>query len=566
VYEAFFSLEDPPFVLTPDPRFLLRARGHHEILSSLIHGITSEKGLMALIGDVGTGKTTLCRALVRDLPKDVQSALVLNPFLSGAELVGAIMDDLGVERRGSTAGELVAALGRYLLAAGAEGKTVVVIVDEAQQMSVEALEQVRILSTIETATRKLLQIVLVGQPELEDKLGRWELRQLDQRIRIRCYLKPLSARDTYRYVEHRLRIAGLPGALPFTRGALARVYRHSRGTPRVINLVSDRALLAAFTAGAREVTPDLVKVAVRNLAGERRARRGWRAARPLWRAAPIAATILGFLLLGGAAATAYRSGWRPLASPALSRGEPAGRGPAQPVAVTTGAVAAATPPPPAARPAPSAAEPGAPASEDWRVLLAQVLALWGVKEEHSEQAVKAWPVSAGGVPDVPAVAERYHLAATRLGDIDVADLRAIGLPAIVEVHERSGPRPLLVRRFEGDTAVLTAPAGEEARVRLDSLEASWTRSAWIIWNDVDHIDYTRGMTPAAVRALAARLRALGYLTPPLPTTNNGRLQQAVRRFQSAVGFRPDGVVGLRTILALSRVSAGPASASVAAAR
>ena len=171
MYEAFFSLEDAPFVLTPDPRFLLRSKGHHEVLSTLIYGITSQKGLMALIGDVGTGKTVLCRALLRELPKDVKSALVLNPYLSDAELLGTILDDLGVERQGSTKGELMTVLSQYLLTAGGEGKTVVVILDEAQQMSVEALEQIRILSTLETATRKLLQIVLVGQPELEEKLA-----------------------------------------------------------------------------------------------------------------------------------------------------------------------------------------------------------------------------------------------------------------------------------------------------------------------------------------------------------------------------------------------------------
>src|SRR5262249_14747299 len=186
---------------------------------------------------------TLCRALLRELPKEVQSALVLNPHLTDAELVGVILDDLGIERRGTTKGELMAQLSQHLLAAGAEGKTVVVILDEAQQMSVDALEQIRILSTLETATRKLLQIVLVGQPELEEKLQRRELRQLDQRIGIRCYLKPLSRKDTLRYIEHRLRIAGLPGAVPFTRAAMVRIFKYSRGIPRVINLVCDRALI-----------------------------------------------------------------------------------------------------------------------------------------------------------------------------------------------------------------------------------------------------------------------------------------------------------------------------------
>ena len=299
MYEAFFSLEDAPFVLTPDPRFLLRSKGHHEILSTLIYGITSQKGLMALIGDVGTGKTMLCRALLRELPKDVGSALVLNPFLSDAELLGTILDDLGVE-----------------------------VLDEAQQMSVEALEQIRILSTLETATRKLLQIVLVGQPELEEKLQRHELRQLDQRIGIRCYLKPLSRKETFRYVEHRLRIAGLAGALPFAHGALVRIYRYSRGIPRVINLVCDRALTAAFGARAREVPPALVKAAIRNLEGERpRRRRGAVSlSRPstAWKLGRVAAGVAGVLL--AASGDDSRGAARDGPSRASGAGRPIGPG------------------------------------------------------------------------------------------------------------------------------------------------------------------------------------------------------------------------------------------------
>jgi general secretion pathway protein A len=310
MYEAFFCLDDSPFVLTPDPRFLLRSKSHHEILSSILYGITSQKGLMALIGDVGTGKTTLCRALLRELPADVQSALVLNPHLSDVELLGTILDDLGIERRGATKGELMTTLNQHLLAAGEEGKTVVVVLDEAQQMSVEALEQIRILSTLETATRKLLQIVLVGQPELEEKLRRRDLRQLDQRIGIRGYLRPLSRKDTARYVEHRLRVAGLPGALPFTPAALGRVYRWSGGVPRVINLLCDRALMAAYSARAHEVTPALVAMAARNLEGRRRAQR-LRTLAPAWpalRRLVVAAGLAGVVVLAGVLATSWLPG------------------------------------------------------------------------------------------------------------------------------------------------------------------------------------------------------------------------------------------------------------------
>jgi len=166
MYEPFFGLDSSPFGLTPDPRFLFRSRVHHEILSLLLYGVTTSKGVMLLLGDVGTGKTTLCRALLRELPAEAESVLLLNPHLSETELVGAILDDLGLERRGKTRGELMTVLSQHLLAAGGQGKSVLVVVDEAQHMSVEALEQVRILSTLEAPDRKLLQIVLAGQPEL----------------------------------------------------------------------------------------------------------------------------------------------------------------------------------------------------------------------------------------------------------------------------------------------------------------------------------------------------------------------------------------------------------------
>ena len=324
MYEVFWHLDRAPFVVTPDVRFLLRARSHHESLSALLTGIARETGVMVLVGDVGTGKTLLCRALCAELSEDVHSVLVINPYLSGAELIGAILDDLGVARVGSTHGELMAALARHLLAVGAEGQSVVVIVDEAQQMSVEALEQIRILSTIEMPGKKLLQVVLVGHPELLDKLGRRELYQLDQRVGVRCRLEPLSARDTSRYVEHRLRVAGLVGALPFTRAALVEVYRATRGIPRVINLVSDRALARAFSARAEEVTPAHVNGAVRDIAPRTRRPRWALARATAWRdgageimrwASPMRrgafGAVAGIAVLAAVGVLAHRSGIGP---------------------------------------------------------------------------------------------------------------------------------------------------------------------------------------------------------------------------------------------------------------
>ncbi len=577
MYEAYFSLEDPPFVLTPDPRFLLRSKGHHEILASLLYGITSQKGLMALIGDVGTGKTTLCRALLRELPDDVQSALVLNPHLSDAELIGTILDDLGVERRGGTRGELMTTLSQYLLAAGSEGKTVVVILDEAQQMSVESLEQIRLLSNLETATRKLLQILLVGQPELEETLKLRELRQLDQRIAIRCYLGPLPKRETFRYIEHRLRIAGLPGALPFTRSAMARIHRYSRGIPRVINLVCDRALMAAFSTRVREVTPALVGTAIGNLEGGRPGRRrhpkSWMPGQGARRAALAAGVALALVVGGGAAA--YWGGW-----PALPfrSAAPAKPGAPAPVAATAASPPAPTAPSaPIAQPAPSAEVPGVaaaapvqrpqPAPVTWdsvRALLARALRLWGVDDDLSPAALAGWPAGPDGAPDIAAIAERYQLSATFLPETSLAELRGIGLPALVEVLEPPTWRPYLLRRVDGDTVTLVGSAGEAVRFKADSLEAAWTRSAWVIWRNVDLLpsDPFQAMSPTVLATLALRLQKLGYLSPPLPGAYDGRLQQAVQRFQRDMQLSEDGIVGPRTTMALSRVTGGRFSPAI----
>jgi general secretion pathway protein A len=565
VYEAFFSLEDAPFVLTPDPRFLLRSKGHHEVLSTLIYGITSQKGLMALIGDVGTGKTVLCRALLRELPKEVRSALVLNPYLSDAELLGAILDDLGVERRGSTKGELMNVLSQYLLSAGSEGKTVVVILDEAQQMSIDALEQIRILSTLETATRKLLQIVLVGQPELEEKLERRELRQLDQRIGIRCYLRPLSRKETFRYIEHRLRIAGLPGPMPFARGALMRIYAYSRGIPRVINLVCDRALTAAFSARAREVTSALVKAAVRNLEGESpRRRRGAGLAHRLTvgKLGRVAATVAGVLLVGAVATAGYRSVWNPgtlhFLPRSVSSAPPAQQSTVSPSA---GALATSMSTPsdaPARAPGASRAEPVASSRGGLKGLLASALTLWGVNEDLSDQAIAAWPLGSDGTPDVPAIAARYQLSATRLPETTLDELRAINLPAILEMNDGSATPVYLLSRLDGTLATLTLPSGEQRQVPVEELDGSWAHSSWVIWRNVDMlpVDPVHELTPIVVATLALRLQKLGLLDPPMPTGNTERFQGAVRRFQSSTGLTQDGIVGPRTTLALSRVVAG----------
>jgi general secretion pathway protein A len=542
MYEPFFGLDSTPFGLTPDPRFLFRSKGHHDILSSLLYGVTTSKGVMLLLGDVGTGKTTLCRALLRDLPPEAESVLLLNPHLSETELVGAILDDLGVERRGSTRGELMAVLNAYLLSAGAEGKVVVVVADEAQQMSVETLEQLRILSTLEAPGRKLLQIILAGQPELEAKLARPELRQFDQRIAVRCRLTALTERETSRYIEHRLRAAGLGGSLPFTSAAAACVHRHSRGVPRLINLVCDRALTAAFADRRRNVDVATVNAAVQSLRG-RPAARKW--LKPAVVTAAVAAVALTVLAAGSV--SAWRGGWW---APRAANGSLAAVGP----------IRVSTPPPAALTVVPAAAvsttspRPSV-AVDPTRRVLAELIGLWTL-ETPPASIVASWPALPGGAVDIASVAERYQLTATSLIGLSASELRAIGLPALIQ-HPQAGL--LLVRHIVGDTATLVDGAGIEQRHRLSELDSRLAKAGvWLLWRNLDALvpGGEGSLTPAMVSSVALRLHNLGHLRMPLPySVYDPRFIRAVRSFQRSTGLAEDGVMGPRTTLALSRVVA-----------
>ena len=249
MYLEYYGLKEAPFSITPDPRYVFLSERHRDALAHLLYGIGKggSGGFVQLTGEVGTGKTTLCRLLLEQLPEHTRVALVLNPRLTPVELLETICEELKLDigNRGGSLKGLVDTLNAYLLDAYAQGLRVVLIVDEAQNLTTEALEQVRLLTNLETPTQKLLQIILLGQPELRDKLGDTELRQLAQRITARYHLTPLDRPETEAYVRHRVAVAG--GAkLPFSRLGLRALYKRSGGVPRLINIIAYRALMAGF--------------------------------------------------------------------------------------------------------------------------------------------------------------------------------------------------------------------------------------------------------------------------------------------------------------------------------
>lgn len=266
MYEAFFGLKEFPFNVTPDPRFVYLSHHHQAALAAMCYGVERRSGFIQITGEIGAGKTTLSRLFLKQLGENVHSSLVFNPRLSELELLQVIIEDFGIQPKAKKRKEYFDALNRFLLEENSKGFNSVVIIDEAQLLSPRALEQIRLLSNLETATQKLLQIILMGQPELQDLLHRKDLKQLRQRISVRCHLPELSLDEVGQYILHRLNVAGATENF-FTPEAIYRIYELSSGIPRVINMLSDRAMLAAFTRNTRTIEPMLIECAEADLQG-----------------------------------------------------------------------------------------------------------------------------------------------------------------------------------------------------------------------------------------------------------------------------------------------------------
>jgi general secretion pathway protein A len=268
-YLQFYGLKEAPFTITPNPRFLYLSAKHREALNHLLYGIRERKGFVQLTGEVGAGKTTLCRALLEQLPPEqFSTALILNPVLHPDQMMAAIATEFGLDVRGKDRFQTLQILNHFLLEEMAKQRDVILIIDEAQNLTNELLEQVRLISNLETDDRKLIQIVLMGQPELRDRLNDHSLRQLRQRITIRYHLRPLRFAEVKDYIRHRLQVSGANGTPYFSMGAVWRVFSYSKGIPRLVNAVCDKCLLAGFVHQRGGIGFSLAGRAVRELEGD----------------------------------------------------------------------------------------------------------------------------------------------------------------------------------------------------------------------------------------------------------------------------------------------------------
>lgn len=528
MYEEYFGLTTKPFSIVPDPRYFFMSGGHSEALAHLLYGINSEGGFVLLTGEVGTGKTTVCRRLLEIMPEEVEVAFILNPKMTAEELLATICDEFGIGYPEGTASikVFVARINDYLLGVHERGRRAILIIEEAQNLTPDVLEQIRLLTNLETNSRKLLQIIMLGQPELREMLARPELRQLSQRITARYHLGPLSPEETGAYVDYRLSVAGWQRGRLFPQPVVRRLFRLTRGVPRLINVICDRALLGAYVQGKERVDMRTLMQAAREVSGEQSPRR---------RRRTLYAGIGGLLLLLLCAAfvTAYA-----LRRPLLS-------GPGS-LPATSGQVAA-----PAAKVAAPVQTPqnlDRPGDEKAVVREAAYGALfeaWGLpyREPGGEACLQAQ--------------SRGLECAEGVGSI--SELRAINRPAVLTFFDEKGSYyGTLLALSEGDASV--ALGKETRRVPIGEIERRWRGEYLLLWRPPS--GYSGGVKPGSrgpVVGWLARQLALAE-GRPAPSSRervyDGDMVNQVKRFQTAAGLTADGLAGPKTIMRLTAAAAG----------
>jgi general secretion pathway protein A len=598
MYQKHFGLTERPFSIAPDPRFLYMSQQHREALAHLLYGVGEAGGFVQLTGEVGTGKTTICRCLLEQLPEHVDLALILNPRVTAQELLASICDELHIPyaREVASIKALTDALSSYLLDSHARGRRTVLMVDEAQNLGAEALEQVRLLTNLETTREKLLQIILVGQPELRTLLAREDLRQLSQRITARYHLEPISRDETAAYIRHRLQVCGAPGEV-FTEGAIDLVHKMSSGVPRLINVLCDRAMLGAFVEGKPRVEAPIVRKAAGEVLPEEGldapAARNW----PWFAAAglAVAVALAGFLLIEQ--------------HPALAPLPVAGsvRQPVDTVPVDTTPVemvqsetvpvdaprvepARESAPPKQDEPAPAPADAAGPvpgpgggngdeatlaavdpapsadllsASSD----LARALSSIGPDAVASAWAglYRLWGVKAQVAGDEQACAQAPGVGLSCLqGGGSWTVLTQLNRPAILLLVTDDGQRvPVVLKEVQGADARLLV-GGEVLRVPLAELRERWMGHYRVLWKmpPEGNTVLRPGSRGGDVMWLRERLQEVTGLAAVSqdPAFYDTGLRELVREFQRGQTLDADGIAGPRTLIHLNnsdRSSEGP---------
>jgi general secretion pathway protein A len=574
MYEAFYGLREKPFNLTPDPKYLYLSDKHKEAFAHLLFGIKNRTGFVMVTGEIGTGKTTICRNLLNQLDPETELAFVFNPSLNPVELLKRINSEFGLASEADNILELTDTLNAHLLDAASRGKNCVLVIDEAQNLTPPVLEQIRLLSNLETETEKLLQIILIGQPELLERLQLKELRQLNQRITARYHLKPLNEQETLQYIAYRLHVAGGRRKVQFARSAVRAVYRQSGGTPRVINAICDRALLIGYTKETHEITAALVRRAAHEIRGERVAAqhgrwqtvRRWIPSPAMLVAVALVAVLVRFFAMPLEQAARELGMFNTMLRNEIPPAESVPASPVQAGAVTGDSAQASEKMAALLQDSVVArrvlerlstlAEPQAPSASPSSAAFAERLAGMdpvAARDAAAGALLRAWNLAlVSGPPDgdtvesLAAFARQNGFAHEALAPA-VEQLVAVDLPAFVKMKSGDKTFWMALLAADGPTLAVSGSSPEDRlEVTREAFRAHFADEAVVLWRDP--APGTPVMGPGrggkAVAELKRTLRQLGRLTPGnTGDAYDGPTAMAVSRIQAETGLLIDGIAG-----------------------
>ena len=516
MYTQYFSLKQSPFSIAPDPRYLFMSERHREALAHLLYGVGSGGGFVLLTGEIGAGKTTVCRCFIEQIPADCRLAYIFNPKLTVEELLLSICDEFRIELAPAGAGPVsvksyVDAINIYLLASHAGGKNNVLIIDEAQNLSADVLEQLRLLTNLETNERKLLQIILIGQPELRTMLALPELEQLAQRVIARYHLGSLTEAETGSYIAHRLAVAGAGAANPFPRSLVPRIHQLTHGVPRRINLLCDRALLGAYVENSPQVTGKILRRAADEVFAGQVKVRSKKISGPL-----VGAAVAAALAISAAAAWQFKVPAQSAAPKVALRSAPRVQVKAAPPA-------------------------SAIAHTDEQQALRELAALWGQPLAPGVDACQA-----GMKQNL-----RCHL-----GKGGLYELRLLDRPAVLTLRDGPTVRYAVLTSMD-ERSVTLRVEGKEQKIDAGALASRFDGAYTTFWKMPrfyrDQI--AAGEQGPDVDWIAARLAQLNALDPPAANEPlNARMRELLRTFQSQQNLKADGVAGPRTYMRLNQLS------------
>lgn len=558
VYQDFFGFSEKPFDLTPDPKYLYLSPKHKEVLAHLVYGLQENNGFLKIVGEVGTGKTMICRSFLRELRTDFNIAYIFNPAINELELLQTINSELGLPGKSKSKKKLIDLLNAFLLEERAKGHRVVVIIDEAQDLQPNVMEQLRLLSNLETDTEKLIQIVLIGQPELDNVLGKEGLRQLRQRITIQWELLPLNLEETRGYIQHRLNVALGKGKVRFSRQAVETVYRYSRGIPRMINVICDRTLLIAYTESTKKIIPEIVKTAIKDIGNlipiETWADKFWKLVIP----SAVAAGI-GFFALNYFALPSFDNKPQGKDIAALIKENPIDL--SSPGELVNYSASSATVTPsfplsiPEAVPQPAVVVEPAPievpsngalkiSDSEKLVTYLSSLTLMESKLEAVKWILEAWKIAPENLQtkeDLEMLSDNYQLLQYEMNGT-MKRLQSLNYPALLEIAlpNAQGTKYLSLSSIKGDIGVFGSV--DKIEMPLSIINSLWTRKAIVFWKDFENLpdSFDLGFEGKEAVWLQKNLRLLGYFQGREAPLYGPKTISAVRKFQRNNNIKDDG--------------------------